>query len=368
MAVTPGGGLYVPPSPELRDAVCLSSCSALRTVAPGGTIQISGSNLSDVDIVSFKGKKGRIKSSAKANSDSSVVATVPEDAISGKVKVLTKSGSSSAASPESLTVDENIQLGRGAKLRLTDAETSPTTAYQFGARKPTLSFIASSGSPSNNLRIDIVGKDGELIRSFTRSGVPSGSTQTIAWNGKTNSGSVAASGDYRFVVRSIDGTKAQIASSVRKKKSKKKASKPFNFSLYAYKFPVLGSHSYGDGLGAGRGHQGQDLLANCGLKVVAARAGTVYYNDYQASGAGNYVVINTKGNGGKSNVYMHLIKPSTLKVGEKVKTGDAIGIVGSTGRSSACHLHFEIWSAPGWYQGGTVMDPTPPLKSWDRYS
>jgi murein DD-endopeptidase MepM/ murein hydrolase activator NlpD len=56
-------------------------------------------------------------------------------------------------------------------------------------------------------------------------------------------------------------------------------------------FPVKARVSWGDGLGAGRGHQGQDLMANCGRPVVAAKAGRVTTVDYQASGAGNYAVV-----------------------------------------------------------------------------
>ncbi|MFM8889412.1 MAG: M23 family metallopeptidase, partial [Solirubrobacterales bacterium] len=93
-----------------------------------------------------------------------------------------------------------------------------------------------------------------------------------------------------------------------------------------------------------------------------------YWNDYQASGAGNYLVINLAGTGGQSHVYMHLSEPSPLKKGSFVRTGQRIGTVGTTGRSTACHLHFEHWSAPGWYQGGTFLDPTSQLKAWDRYS
>lgn len=133
-------------------------------------------------------------------------------------------------------------------------------------------------------------------------------------------------------------------------------------------FPVRARHSYGDGLGAGRGHEGQDILASCGKKVVAARPGRVRIVDYQASGAGNYVVV--KGKDGKKSdyVYMHMLKRPTVREGERVEAGEQIGLVGTTGRSSACHLHFEMWSAPGWYRGGDVVNPKPSLKRWDRKS
>ena len=130
-------------------------------------------------------------------------------------------------------------------------------------------------------------------------------------------------------------------------------------------FPVRGPHTYGDGLGAGRGHQGQDLLADCGTKVVAAREGRVRVKDFQGDGAGNFVVIRRAGRS-SDDVYMHMRDPASVAEGERVEAGDPIGKVGSTGRSTACHLHFEIWSSPGWYLGGEPMDPTPPLKRWDR--
>ena len=83
-------------------------------------------------------------------------------------------------------------------------------------------------------------------------------------------------------------------------------------------FPVRGPHTYGDGLGAGRGHQGQDILARCGTTVVAARGGRVYYRKYQ-SAAGNYVVINLSDR--RSMVYEHLLHPALVHRGERVRTG-----------------------------------------------
>jgi len=49
-------------------------------------------------------------------------------------------------------------------------------------------------------------------------------------------------------------------------------------------------------------------------------------------------------------------------------TGQAIGNVGDTGDAHGCHLHFELWSAPGWYTGGAAVDPLAFLKAWDAYS
>jgi murein DD-endopeptidase MepM/ murein hydrolase activator NlpD len=42
--------------------------------------------------------------------------------------------------------------------------------------------------------------------------------------------------------------------------------------------------------------------------------------------------------------------------------------VGRTGDATACHLHFEEWTAPGWYTGGSPFDPLADLRAWDAYS
>jgi len=132
-------------------------------------------------------------------------------------------------------------------------------------------------------------------------------------------------------------------------------------------FPVRSRVSWGDGLGAGRGHQGQDLMAPCGKKIVAAKTGRVRLIDYQAGGAGNYAVV--RGTDSKFDyVYMHMIKRPRVRPGQKVRAGQVIGYVGSTGRSSACHLHFEMWTRPGWYRGGNPSSPRPYLRQWRRTS
>jgi Peptidase family M23 len=128
-------------------------------------------------------------------------------------------------------------------------------------------------------------------------------------------------------------------------------------------FPIQGRHTYEDGMGAGRGHQGQDIFAKCGTPLVALYDAAVQHRAFH-SRAGNYVVLQT--GDGSSFAYMHLQSPSSLRKGDLVSAGDPVGKVGATGRASGCHLHFEQWTAPGWYEGGRAIDPLPLLKSLDK--
>ena len=130
-------------------------------------------------------------------------------------------------------------------------------------------------------------------------------------------------------------------------------------------FPVQGTHDYGteiNGFGGGRGHKGQDVFAKCGTPLVAALGGTVTFQKFHER-AGNYVVV--KADDGTGQAYMHLAAPATVKQGQRVTAGQPIGEVGETGRASGCHLHFELWTAPGWYEGGEPIDPLPTLRRWD---
>ena len=128
-------------------------------------------------------------------------------------------------------------------------------------------------------------------------------------------------------------------------------------------FPIQGKHTYGDGLGAGRGHGGQDVFAKCGTPLVALFDATVQWAKWQDR-AGNYVVL--QGADGQSYAYMHMQGPAEVRKGQTVRAGQQVGRVGDTGRASGCHLHFEQWTAPGWYEGGKAIDPLPLLRSLDR--
>jgi murein DD-endopeptidase MepM/ murein hydrolase activator NlpD len=131
-------------------------------------------------------------------------------------------------------------------------------------------------------------------------------------------------------------------------------------------FPIAGPWRFGDE-GAhfgdrGGAHRGEDVFADCGVPLVAAESGRVVFVGEQ-SAAGHYLVVRGA-ESGEDHVYMHLREKTPLARYAAVAAGQPIGHVGQTGNATACHLHFEIWTAPGWYEGGEPYDPLPSLKRW----
>lgn len=90
--------------------------------------------------------------------------------------------------------------------------------------------------------------------------------------------------------------------------------------------------------GQTRFHNGIDIGASTGTSVYSAAYGTITYTGYNSS-SGNHIIVD-HGNGFKT-YYKHLSK-ILVKNGDVVNKGQRIGLVGSTGRSTGPHLHFEI--------------------------
>ena len=86
-------------------------------------------------------------------------------------------------------------------------------------------------------------------------------------------------------------------------------------------------------------HYGMDFTSPTGTAVYASGDGVVLKADNSLSGYGNHIEINH--GYGYVTLYAHLSKYN-CKPGQKVKRGDIIGYVGSTGRSEAPHLHYEV--------------------------
>ena len=99
--------------------------------------------------------------------------------------------------------------------------------------------------------------------------------------------------------------------------------------------------------GTPRFHKGIDLAAPAGSPVVAALPGRVISAGYE-SGYGNSVLVDH--DGGLRTRYGHLASIN-VKAGDLVTSDDTLGKVGSTGRSTGAHLHFEV------IRMGTPVDP-----------
>jgi murein DD-endopeptidase MepM/ murein hydrolase activator NlpD len=102
-----------------------------------------------------------------------------------------------------------------------------------------------------------------------------------------------------------------------------------------------------------RTHKGIDMIAPLGTPVHAARGGQVVRAGATTGGFGNLVVIDH--GAGIRSFYGHL-QSIDVRKGDQVETGAPIGAVGSTGRSSAPHLHFEV------RQHGRSIDPSSDLE------
>ena len=86
-----------------------------------------------------------------------------------------------------------------------------------------------------------------------------------------------------------------------------------------------------------------DIAAPEGTPILAAIDGWVREISFNESSYGNYIVIgNDKGWTGTLTYYGHLKEAPSLVLGEPVKQGQQIGLVGSTGLSSGPHVHFEV--------------------------
>ena len=120
-------------------------------------------------------------------------------------------------------------------------------------------------------------------------------------------------------------------------------------SLYGWRIhPTLGVRKF---------HSGIDLGCPTGTPILATKGGTIVQ-----TGNSDTMGIYARQNCGKYQViYMHMSKLS-CKQGDNLKRGDKIGEVGSTGRSTGAHLHWQIQTV----DGGTTTDPMPNAKKGDK--
>jgi len=233
----------------------------------------------------------------------------------------------------------------------------PTGIVEFGLKAPryfydaavpaTITYVVHGAAPVPVTVALARVEDGVVIATWDLGAVAPETPQQVTWNGLA-ANKVQRTGRYEFRVTAGGVAQAPVA-----------------FDFARDRFPILGKFTFGTGaaaFGGGRGHQGHDVFATCGTPLVAAHGGVVKFAGYHGR-AGHYLVIDNEG-ADTDYAYMHLREAPLVAQGARVHTGQPIGYVGASGRASGCHLHFEAWSAPGWYSGGSPIDPLAMLRSW----
>ena len=379
LAASGGAGARPAPAggsaPVVLDVRCTTNpggpCVETHRVERGGSLRIVGRNLGNGAQFLFYGRKGErddARVPVSGVTPGSASAPVPDSARSGPVAVLDASGRRSLRWT-GIVIDDPLSdfgtyqpLGAPSPVRV--AVSKPRRIYYGGAQKAVFTYDALGGS-AMDLRVNLLrASDGQVVQTWDRPATAPGAPQRVIWSG-TAHGKALPEGRYTFRVSGMGASTAAL-------RSDPSAPGDESVSLYGHVFPVRGKHDFGGrgaGFGSGRAghsHQGQDVFAACGTPLVAARAGKVQFAGFH-SAAGYYVVIDGKGTD-TDYAYMHLRRPAAAQVGDSIYTGQDLGEVGETGNAQGCHLHFEEWSGPGWYDGGRPFDPLPDLKRWDRTS
>lgn len=95
-------------------------------------------------------------------------------------------------------------------------------------------------------------------------------------------------------------------------------------------------------------HAGMDFTAPTGTEIHATGDGRVKYADYGTNGYGIHVVIDHGFDYSTLYAHMSVLK---VRVGQRVKRGDLVGLIGNTGLSAGPHLHYEV------HKNGEPIDP-----------
>lgn len=363
----PPPGVVVRPAPQLRSWRCVRSCQDAATASTGSLLRVRGRVLGRTYEVVFLGAEGEADDVAAAplrRKRNVVDVRVPLGAAAGPLLVANHDGVQSQASATALAIAPRSTPKSAGAAPTVEVQAQSRRAFFDSARPAKVSYVVH-GDSSARVVVELVrSSDGVVVTSWDAGQVAPELPQNLAWDG-TVAGKLQKPGHYSFRVSAVDAAGVQAVSA----QSAEPAPDPAQIQFLQHEFPVRGPHYFGEfaaRFGGGRGHQGQDVFAACGTPLVAARGGVVKFKQYH-SRAGHYIVIDGEQTA-VDYAYMHLRSAALVDEGERVHTGQLIGYVGQTGRASGCHLHFEMWTGPGWYDGGQPFDPLPSLLDWDRTS
>jgi murein DD-endopeptidase MepM/ murein hydrolase activator NlpD len=354
-APTLAGASAATGSPHPTDMRCIDGCAGRQTAAVGSTIAIAGYGLANVSAVDFRGRSGPVAATPTATGRHRVTVEIPSGALGGRPRVVTQGGRSVRV-PKLLRIVSQTRLPGRDRYDVLDTEVGPKHGFVDDGRSYRLRyrFRAYGG---RTVRVRLI-HSGDVARSWKSHGLLPYTAHRIEWRGLLSNGRPAPPGRYRFQIKSPHHKPVRAG----------------RFRMFSGKFPVRGPHGYGGPVqrfaaprSGGRVHQGQDVFAPCGTRVVAARGGRVQARGSDPVLYGNWVVIDARGTRTDYR-YAHFLHPASVHQGERVRTGDDVGLIGKTGnaRSVGCMLHFEVWPH-GWNHGNPI-DPLPILKRWDGWS
>lgn len=123
--------------------------------------------------------------------------------------------------------------------------------------------------------------------------------------------------------------------------------------------PTAIEPNFGQGFGAGRGHEGFDLFAPAGTPLIAVAPSVVIASGAGSGGEGNNVALYDR-RADRTYNYFHLRDLPLVEAGQSVDAGQVIGYLGCTGSCYGDHLHFEVRSGRG--KWSTAVDPEPFLR------
>lgn len=147
--------------------------------------------------------------------------------------------------------------------------------------------------------------------------------------------------------KALSSAKLPISKSKREEEHAKKHGVA-NQSATKFLWPVEGRLSSQFGPRNNRMHDGIDIAAQKGADVRASAAGLVVYADSRLTGYGNLIIIRHSRD--LFTAYAHNQK-NLVKRGDEVRSGQLIALVGTSGRSTGPHLHFEV------RRGETAVNP-----------
>lgn len=161
------------------------------------------------------------------------------------------------------------------------------------------------------------------------------SVQDLAELNNIEDGSKLVSGQKLYIP---EKPKGRAWKKLPSKEKEKAYSEPIKVDRSKFVWPVQGELVSMFGIRNGRRHDGIDIAAKSGTKVIAAADGKVVFSD-RMGGYGNVIIVRHSDN--FFTTYAHNRK-NIAKKGETVKRGALIAHVGATGNATGAHCHFEI--------------------------